>query len=373
MSLPPEVQVGSGGQIALSGSWTIKEGVALDKASRRLAEAAVAGPPTEFDLDAVEALDTAGALFINRAREDLAAAGAGVKIARAHPEYATLLAAAPYHAEPPAPPRPAFAISFLGEVGLSAATAGRDLVRGVSFLGALVSTFGRLTLRPSRWRMTSFVYQLEKFSWRSAPIIVLINFLVGGIVSQQGIFQLRRFGAVEYVVDLIGVLVLRELGVLLTSIMIAGRCGSAITAEIGSMKMNEEVDAMLVMALDPTETLIVPRVLALVVAMPVLTFIADLSAILGGMLVSAFYGGIAPDVFFYLLQDAVGTNTFIVGLIKAPVMALVIGLIATAEGFAVQGSAESLGSKVTESVVKSIFMVIVVDGLFAMLFAAVRY
>ena len=139
------------------------------------------------------------------------------------------------------------------------------------------------------------------------------------------------------------------------------------------MKMREEVDALLVMGLDPMDTLVTPRLIALVIAMPVLTFLADMSALAGSLLVAAVYGGLPPDVFIYRLQQAVGVNTFMVGIIKAPFMALIIGLIATAEGFAVGGSAESLGGKVTELVVKSIFMVIALDGLFAMFFAAVRY
>jgi len=226
---------------------------------------------------------------------------------------------------------------------------------------------------PALMRPTSMVYHLNSFALRAIPIIVTINFLVGCIVEQQGIFQLRRFGAPTYAIDLIGVLVLRELGVLLTSIMIAGRSGSAITAEIGSMNMREEIDALKVMALDPIEVLILPRLLALILALPLLTFLADMAALFGGLCVSWVYIGMAPEVFLARLQAAIGVNTFAVGLIKAPFMAAVIGVIAAIEGFAVRGSAESLGRQVTESVVKSIFMVIVVDGLFAMFFAAVRY
>ena len=187
---------------------------------------------------------------------------------------------------------------------------------------------------------------------RSVPIIVLINFLVGAIVTQQGIFQLNSFGAGDYAVNLVGVLGLRELGVLMTSIMIAGRTGSAITAEIGSMKMREEIDALKVMALDPLEVLIIPRLVALVIALPLLTFLADLAEMAGGLLVSWIYAGLTPVVFVTRIQSAIGINTFLVGLIKAPFMALVIGLIAATEGMEVGGSAESLGRCVTASVVK---------------------
>ena len=189
----------------------------------------------------------------------------------------------------------------------------------------------------------------------------------------QGIFQLLKFGASSYTVSLIGILVLRELGVLLTSIMIAGRSGSAITAELGSMKMREEIDALRVMGLSPIEVLIAPRVLALVISLPILTYIADMAALFGGMLVSWAYGGISPAAFLSLLKEAIALHTFLVGMIKAPFMALVIGLIAAMDGLATQGSAESLGRQVTSSVVKSIFMVIVLDGLFAIFFAAIDY
>jgi phospholipid/cholesterol/gamma-HCH transport system permease protein len=217
------------------------------------------------------------------------------------------------------------------------------------------------------------VYHLEMYGLRSVPIILLINLLVGAIVTQQGIFQLAKFGAADYAVSLVGVLGLRELGVLMTSIMIAGRTGSAITAEIGSMKMREEIDALKVMALDPLEVLIIPRLVALVIALPVLTFLADLAQMAGGLVVSWLYAGLTPAAFLTRLQSAIWVETFLVGLIKAPFMAIVIGLIASTEGMEVRGSAESLGRCVTSSVVKSIFMVIVMDGLFAMFFATVDY
>jgi phospholipid/cholesterol/gamma-HCH transport system permease protein len=192
-------------------------------------------------------------------------------------------------------------------------------------------------------------------------------------VAQQGIFQLVKFGATAFVIDLTGILVLRELAVLLTSIMVAGRSGSAFTAEIGSMKMREEIDALRVMGLDPMEVLIIPRILALLIGLPLLTFISSLAALSGGGVTAWLYGDISIDVFLSRLRAAVSLNTFLAGLIKAPFMALVIGIIATIEGLAVQGSAESLGKHVTSSVVKAIFMVIVLDGIFAMFFAAIRF
>jgi phospholipid/cholesterol/gamma-HCH transport system permease protein len=362
-----------GVRLSLAGDWTVYAGQLAEIEADGLVPAADGAASATIDLGGVEQLDTAGAWLIDRSRAQLADAGIQVDYARAQPEYRILLKEARYRSfEAPNRPHVAPLIVLLSDIGESVYSAGLDLVQGLSFLGQLVTTILWLSIRPSRWRVTSMVFHLEAFGFRSVPIIVLINFLVGAIVAQQGIFQLQRFGATPYAVNLIGILVLRELGVLLTSIMIAGRSGSAITAEIGSMKMREEIDALKVMALDPIEVLIVPRVFALLLALPILTFLADLAALLGGLCVSWAYGGISPEVFLERLQSSIDFSIFMIGITKAPFMALAIALIASVEGFAVQGSAESLGRHVTNSVVKAIFMVIVVDGLFAMFFAAVR-
>ena len=231
----------------------------------------------------------------------------------------------------------------------------------------------RAILHPSRFRFTSIVFHIDRAGLQAVPIIALISLLIGGIVSQQGVFQLSFFGAEDFVVDLVGILVLRELGVLLTAIMLAGRSGSAYTAEIGSMKMREELDALTVIGLDPVETLIMPRILALVIALPLLTFISDIFGLIGGALVAFIYGDMTFQRFILLLRDAVDMSTLMVGLIKAPFMGLIVGLIAANEGLNVEGSSESLGRRTTSSVVKAIFMVIVADGLFAIFFAAIDY
>jgi phospholipid/cholesterol/gamma-HCH transport system permease protein len=362
-----------GVRLLLAGDWSVLAGQQAEKQADELVRAANGAKHATIDLGGVEHLDTAGAWLIDRSKAQLAAEGIEADYARTQPEHKLLLDEAHdrvfettkrLHVAP--------LIALLSDVGESVYGAGRDLVDGVGFLGQVVTMTVWLAVHPARWRVTSTLFHFEAFGFRSVPIIVLINFLVGAIVAQQGIFQLQRFGATPFAVNLIGILVLRELGVLLTSIMIAGRSGSAITAEIGSMKMREEIDALKVMALDPIEVLIVPRLFALLVALPILTFLADLAALFGGLCVAWVYGGISPEVYFERLQAAIDFGIFMIGITKAPFMALVIGLIASVEGFAVQGSAESLGSHVTNSVVKSIFMVIVVDGLFAMFFAAIR-
>jgi phospholipid/cholesterol/gamma-HCH transport system permease protein len=203
------------------------------------------------------------------------------------------------------------------------------------------------------------------------PIILLITFLIGGIISQQGIFHFRKFGAELYAVDLVGILVLREIGVLIVAIMVAGRSGSSYTAELGSMKMREEIDALRTMGFDPVEVLILPRIIVLIIALPVLTFLGSIAALYGGGLVAWLYGGISPDIYISRLTEAISLTHFKVGMIKAPFMGLVIGVVACAEGLRVKGSAESLGLQTTASVVESIFLVIVLDGLFAMFFASI--
>jgi phospholipid/cholesterol/gamma-HCH transport system permease protein len=249
----------------------------------------------------------------------------------------------------------------------------KDIVENVGFLGQILSAFARDCWRPSRWRPNALVTQIDKAGFKAVPIIILMNFIIGAIVAQQSAFQLRFFGAEIFVVDLVGILVFRELGVLISAIMVAGRTGSSYTAEIGSMKMREEIDAMRVMGLDPISVLVLPRILGLIIALPLLTFIANMAAIAGAMLVVWGYSDIPPTVFIDRMKEAVWLETVMVGFIKAPFLALTIGLIACVEGLRVKGSAESLGAQVTASVVKAIFLVIVMDGVFAIFFAAIDY
>ncbi|PPD43443.1 MAG: ABC transporter permease [Methylocystis sp.] len=374
-SNPPDVSPAEGGaRLALVGDWTLAASRRLEDKSQQIVDLGKRREFVTIDLSGVSHLDTAGAWLINRARRNLAGERVGVALEHARPEHGIMLEEAAYRDfEAPAPRRVPVVVQLLADLGRAVADGLGEFYRGVSFLGEFMAAMAYVATHPRHFRLTSLVVHMEAIGLRSAPIIILINILVGGIVAQQGIFQLLRFGASSYTVSLIGILVLRELGVLLTSIMIAGRSGSAITAEIGSMKMREEIDALRVMGLDPIEVLIAPRVLALVISLPILTFIADIAALFGGMLVSWGYGGISPAAFLSLLKEAIALHTFLVGVIKAPFMALVIGLIAAMDGLATQGSAESLGRQVTSSVVKSIFMVIVLDGLFAIFFAAIDY
>lgn len=361
------------GRFLLSGRWTADQGHAVEAASARIARAAT-HRQILVDLSGLIRLDTLGAWVLERTRAEIENTGGKLAYLGARPEHRILLGEVVLRpVEPPTRRPEGWVVSALSSVGRSVTVTGKEIFAGIAFLGEVVAACLRVTARPSTFRAAALVNQLEQIALRGVPIIALISFLVGGIVAQQGIFQLQRFGAQSFVVNLIGLLILRELGVLLTSIMVAGRSGSAFTAEIGSMRMREEVDALRVMGLDPIEILIVPRILALVIGLPLLAFVASLAALSGGALTAAIYGGLTLDGFMARLQAAVSIHHLVVGLIKAPFMALTIGIIATIEGFAVQGSAESLGRHVTASVVKSIFMVIVLDGLFAVFFAAIDF
>ncbi|WP_425375080.1 ABC transporter permease [Methylobacterium nonmethylotrophicum] len=354
----------------LTGRWTADQAPAVEAASAEML-AASGGAPLVIDLSGLSRLDTLGAWVLERSRARLPA---GTAYAGAAPEHLILLREVAYREAEPAPRRRRLRpLDPVAGLGSGVRNLGREGVAGLAFLGEVVAGCLRVLARPRSFRGPALVNQVEQIALRGAPIIMLIAFLVGCIVTQQGIIQLQRFGAQSYVVNMIGILSLRELGVLLTSIMVAGRSGSAFTAEIGSMRMREEVDALRVMGLDPIEILIVPRILALMLALPLLAFLADLAALAGGALTSLIYGGMSLEAFAFRLQNAIGFRHVAIGLIKAPFMALIIGIIASVEGFMVEGSAESLGRHVTASVVKSIFMVIVLDGLFAVFFAAIDF
>jgi len=266
--------------------------------------------------------------------------------------------------------RRAWPLARLADIGAVVEAAAAEGNRLASLAEALVALFGGALLDPRRFRLTAIVHQLDRVGVRSVPIIVLITLLIGAIIAQQGFFHFRRFGADDYVVDLVGILTLRELGVLIVSIMVAGRSGSSYTAELGSMKMREEIDALRTMGRNPLEVLVLPRIVALVVALPLLALIGSMAALVGGGVVASMQG-MEPSLYIARLREAVSISDFEVGMIKAPFMALVIGLVACAEGFQVRGSSQSLGARTTSSVVKAIFLVIALDGFFAMFFSSI--
>jgi phospholipid/cholesterol/gamma-HCH transport system permease protein len=356
-----------------SGSWTAVNAAMLEQLANAVTPQLDRSELVRVDMAEVRELDTLGAWMLEKMSRRAAADGHRMEMVGVADNYAGLIEEVRQvnrHNPVPAPARNPVVVK-VDQIGRSAVGATEDLTVFLQMLGSLFLAIFGVLCRPKSLRLTSLVYQLYKVGWQAIPIVVLITFLIGAIIAQQGIFHFRKFGADSYVVDMVGILVLRELGVLIVAIMVAGRSGSAYTAELGSMKMREEIDALSTMGLDPVEVLILPRVVALICALPILAFIGSLAALYGGGLVAWFYGGMGPAIFIARLHDAVSVTHFEVGIIKAPFMALVIGIVACSEGLRVKGSAESLGRQTTTSVVKSIFLVIVLDGLFAVFFASI--
>ncbi len=323
----------------------------------------------------IDALDTYGAWLIERLMRQSAGGGRTVQLTNVAEHYRGLIAE--IHdvnktdaAEKPQENRLLAALESLGRAG---AEGGNDLLELLEMFGALFRAFLRVLVNPRRLRLTSTIHHLDRVGWQAVPIILAFTFLIGAIIYQQSTFYFRKFGAGDYAINFASILVLRELGVLLVSIMVAGRSGSSYTAELGTMKMREEIDALRTMGLDPVEVLILPRVIALIIAVPALTLLGSLTALYGGGIVAYFYAGMSPHIYLQRLNEAVSVTQFKVGMYKAPFMALVIGAVAACEGMKVKGSAESLGLKTTASVVKSIFLVIVIDGLFAIFYTAIGW
>ncbi|RCW28517.1 phospholipid/cholesterol/gamma-HCH transport system permease protein [Ciceribacter lividus] len=364
---------GGGRRLILSGTWCNNTLAGVLPSIERLGSDG--GAPVELDLSGIDGMDTAGAWLVRRIVTGREAGGSTVSLTGGTAAMQELIRAlpetveAPHHAEEKEP----LFIRAFGPVGVMMAHLWQDTVAMMYVLGSAVRGAQMKLGRGSGVSPASVVNQLDHMGVRAVPIIVLMSFLIGAIIAQQGAFQLRYFGAEIFVVDLVGILQLREIGVLLTAIMIAGRSGSAITAEIGSMKMREEIDALKVIGLNPVGVLVFPRLVALVVALPLLTVVANFAALYGAALVAWAYSGITFDVFTTRLNQAIDYSTVASGMIKAPFMALIIGIVSAVEGMKVGGSAESLGRHVTTSVVKSIFVVILVDGLFAMFYAAIDF
>ena len=359
-----------GARLCVRGEWTLAHHGTLAERVRALSAQAGAGEAATVDVDGLAALDTAGARLLHAllGPERIAALLAD-ETALPRERRALLKAVADALAEPPVPVVGAQG-SALGDVladtGEAMVAFWRHLAGITGFIGLILETGLRVAVQPRRWRMTSLVANLERTGLDAVPIIALLTFLIGAVVAFLGATVLQNFGASIFTVDLVAYSFLREFGVLLTAIIVAGRTASSFTAQIGSMRANEEVDAIRVLGLDPVELLVLPRVYALLIALPMLTFVAMVSGIVGGMLVSATTLDISPVLFLSRIQDNVGLIHFWVGMAKAPIFAFLIAVIGCLEGFRVQGSAQSVGEHTTSAVVQSIFVVIVVDAIAAL-------
>lgn len=277
-------------------------------------------------------------------------------------------AVAEIYAHRPPPRRDFGFVDLLDRIGQSMVHIWRLTLTLLGFVGMTLETMARNVLRPRHWRATSLIHHMEQTGIDAVPIVTMLSFLIGAVIAFLGATALQRYGATVFTVDLVSYAFLRELAVLLTAILLAGRTASAFTAQIGAMKVGEEIDALRTMGMDPIEVLVVPRALALVLVMPLLTFLSMLAGVLGGALVCWFALDISPTMFINVFRTDTPIRYLWLGLAKAPILAFLIAVIGCLEGFKVEGSAESVGQRTTSSVVQSIFVVILVDALAALFF-----
>lgn len=359
---------------SLKGDWTIHHAQEIDRLLQRQSDTAGRGErPRRVDLDLsnLTSLDSAGAWLLTRLARDCRAAGTTIGLIHVDPRMQGLLQrvidAAPEE-KAPEPPHRSLA-DWVAQIGKAVLDIWDETVDLLAFFGSLALVTLQAMMRPRRLRLNSVVSHIEQTGLNAMPIVGLISFLVGVVLAYQGADQLARFGAQIFTVNMVGISVLREMGILLTAIVVAGRSGSAFTAQIGTMKVNEEVDALETMGLNPIEVLVLPRVLALVISLPLLTFFADIMGLLGGGLMCVLLVDMSFQQYLNLLRQAITVSQFGVGMIKAPVFATLIALIGCFEGMRVTGSAESVGKLTTKSVVEGIFLVIVFDAFFSILFS----
>jgi len=356
-----DVDPGDGSRLRLSGRWTLRHANEIGDALRATPEGIAS-----VDASGVDRLDTLGVLQLLRfaRRQELDFACFTFR-----PDHHALVAAIEDVADdrPKARREYGFAAA-LGRLGYAVSDNWREIVALVSFLGENLWKMLRIVREPRRFRPTATVFHMEQVGPDAVPLVALLSYLVGAVIAFLGSNILADFGATIYVVELVNIAFLREFGVLLTSIVLAGRTASAFTAQIGAMVSREEVDAIRTLGLDPVDLLVIPRLLALLVMLPLLTFIADIAGLLGGMSVGAFALDIPPQAYFARMEDTMKLRHFLVGLSKAPVFAMVIGLIGCLEGLQVKGTAQSVGERTTSSVVQTISLVIVLDAIAAIWF-----
>jgi phospholipid/cholesterol/gamma-HCH transport system permease protein len=356
------------------GEWMVGGAAELD--ARLSLLTLPSGERVILDLSQIDRLDTAGAWLLLRTERRLLGRGNRVELRGLRPVFAPLLSQLRASSkEPPASlgqERAPALVAFLARIGEMTLRLLRRGVAMLGFFGLVTVTAAALLRHPRRLRLVATVAQMEHTGVNALPIVGLLSFLIGIVIAYQGYDQLRRFGAEIYTVNLLAVGILRELGVLMTAIILAGRSGSAFTAQIGTMRVTEEIDAMRAIGLDPVEVLVIPRLLALLFTLPMLTLFADFMGIVGGAFLSAVALGIPAAQFVTQLHSALSPSTFWIGLVKAPFFAAIIALIGCYEGFQVSRSAESVGRLTTLSVVEAIFFVIVTDAAFSILFSVLK-
>lgn len=349
-------------RLLVSGDWTFRQ------AERLLVLIASAGRGIQtIDARALTRLDASGSKLLLTLMDRL---GLPLPALASKPEHAALIEAVRNSgAALPAPPSAGKPFHrMLEAIGRWVANAYGNILIFLDFLGRTLLSLMESLLNPRHWRVTSIVFHMQAVGLNAVPLVMLLSFMVGAVVAFLGATVLSEFGAQLWVVELVGVAFFREFGVLLTAILLAGRTASAFTAQIGSMKSGEELDAIRTMGLDPIELLVLPRLKALLLTLPLLTFLATMAGLLGGMAVCVWHLDISPEMFIGRLQNELSPRHFWVGMSKAPIFAMVIGLIGCLEGFKVKNNAQSVGEHTTSSVVQTIALVILLDALAAMFF-----
>lgn len=368
-------QTSRGLRFVARGQWIVANLKSLDGPLRKLAGQNRREREFIVDLGGVTRLDTAGAFVLYRTIKEFGEQGVRSSIVEISDDFQILFdeVAAndrPYELPSPSVDPLVFALDRIGAAIVDAFAQARSIM---GLLGVTLVTFGRALKNPKRFRITSLVFHMEQAGLDAVPIVSLLTFLIGAVMAFLGAKILKLFGAEIFTVELVAFAVLRELSVILTAIIVAGRSGSAFTAQIGTMVVNEEIDAMRTIGIDPIEVLVLPRVLAFILMLPLLTFVADIMGLFGGIVVSWALLDISPVMFLVRMNETIPINNFWAGMIKAPFFAFVIALIGCHEGLNVVGTAESVGQRTTQSVVQSIFMVIVIDALFAMFYLEVDF
>lgn len=348
-------------KLVLHGVWTL-ENLAAIKAG--MAQRPVPSG-TVLDSRDIDALDTAGALYL----KELIVASKAPPVLSA--DQATLLDFLPEPSPfPTVPPNPSGLRGMFIAIGKQALVFRTFLFEILTFIGLVSMRFGYNILHPRRFRPAAIARQIEATGINALPIVALLAVLIAMVISYQASLQLQKFGADIFTIDLTVISLLREMAVLITAILVAGRSGSAFAAELGVMKMREEIDALRTMGLDPVEVLVLPRVLALIITLPLLTFIADIVGLMGGALMATVQLDIPLGQYLDRVETVATPTMFFVGIVKAPVFAFIIAVIGTFQGMSVSGSAEDVGRKTTIAVVQSIFFVIMADAVFSIIFAA---
>lgn len=355
---------GGGDVLRLTGDWTTG---GLGRLSRRLDDALEGRTVASFDLASLGKFDTAGALALVQATHFNVPAGAWASRPEAGRIYAMVEKLERESA--PAPRRPDPVTRTFAKIGHGLYDIAGEAMLSMAFLGRLITTTGSAIKHPGRIRWAAWVSQIERSGLDALPIVAVTNFFIGAVIAFLGANLLTQFGAGVFTVQLVAVSTLRELAVLITAILLAGRSSSSFAAEIGSMRMNQEIDAMQVMGVNPFQALVIPRLAAMLVMLPLLTFIGMLSGFFGGLLVTWSQLSYGPNFFFQRISEDPNMGTHLmVGMIKAPVFALVIASIGCRQGMAVAGDVESLGRRVTAAVVQAIFAIILLDAVFALIF-----